>query len=66
MIKIEYDEEGDILEIRFSESKIENSECLEETGMVVDYDENNYIVGVEILSFTKRVSRGKMAEMAAL
>jgi uncharacterized protein YuzE len=63
MIKIRYDKDGDVLEIRFSESKIENSEYLEETGMVVDYDKNNDMVAVEILSFAKRVSKGEMAEM---
>ena len=37
MIKISYDEEGDILEIKFSESSISSSEYIEESGLVIDY-----------------------------
>ncbi|MBF0564910.1 MAG: DUF2283 domain-containing protein [Nitrospirae bacterium] len=62
MIKIEYDKDVDILEIMFSESSVHNSECVGETGMVVDYDKDNNIVAVEITSFTKRVSRNEIAE----
>ena len=62
MISFKYDKEGDLLEIRFSESKIVESEYLEEAGIVIDYDEGGRIVAIEILSFSKRKSRGKFWE----
>lgn len=36
MIKISYDKEGDVLEIRFSESVISDSEYVGESGLVLD------------------------------
>ena len=66
MIKLSYDKEGDLLEIRFSESKILESEYVEESGLVVDYDANNNIVAVEITSFSKRVGKEQLEEMATL
>ncbi len=66
MIKISYDKEGDILEIRFSEKDISNSEYIEETGIVIDYDKNNNVVALEIISFSKRVSKEEVAETVAL
>ena len=66
MIKISYDKEGDVLEIRFSESAISDSEYVEESGLVLDYDKNNNIVAVEIISFSKRVSKEELAETIAI
>ena len=66
MIKISYDKEGDILEIRFSEKDIQDSEYIEESGFVVDYDKNNSIVAVEIISYSKRVSKEELAEAIAI
>ena len=57
MIKISYDKEGDVLEIRFSEKKIDDSEYVKESGLVLDYDKNNNIVAVEIISFSQRVGK---------
>jgi len=62
MISFKYDKEGDLLEIRFSESKIVESEYLEDAGIVIDYDESGRIVAIEILSFSKRKSRGNFLE----
>jgi uncharacterized protein YuzE len=66
MIKISYDKEGDVLEIRFSESTIIDSEYAEESGLVLDYDKDNKIVAVEIISFSKRVSKEESAETIAI
>jgi uncharacterized protein YuzE len=65
MIKITYDKEGDILEIRFSEAKAKESEYIKEVGIVIDYDEDNNIIGVEILSFSKKVSKEEVSEVIA-
>lgn len=66
MIKISYDKEGDILEIRFSENTIVDSEYLEESGLVLDYNKSNNIVAVEITSFSKRVSKDEVLEAISI
>lgn len=57
MIKISYDQEGDILEIRFSEEPISDSEYIEESGLVLDYNDKGNIVSLEIISFSNKVSK---------
>ena len=66
MISFKYDKEGDLLEIRFSENKVVESEYLEDVGIVVDFDENNRIVAIEILSFSKRKSKDDLLEAVAI
>jgi len=66
MIKISYDKEGDVFEIRFSEKPISDSEYVEESGLVLDYDKDNNIIAVEIISFSKRVSKEELAETVAI
>jgi uncharacterized protein YuzE len=57
MIKIHYDSEGDILEIKFADDKIEDSEYSEQNGVVLDYDKAGKLVGLELISFSKRVKK---------
>jgi len=57
MIKINYDVEGDILEIKFSDEKVADSVYAEENGIVVDYDEMGKILGLEIVAFSKRAHK---------
>ena len=66
MIKISYDQDGDILEIRFSEKTIKDSEYIEESGIVLDYDDKSNIVALEIVSFSKRVGEDERAEAIAI
>ncbi len=66
MLKITYDREGDIMEFRFSDSRIKDSEYIEESGIVIDYDEHNMIVAIEILSFSKRIRKEKFKEAIVL
>ncbi|MBI5787802.1 MAG: DUF2283 domain-containing protein [Candidatus Schekmanbacteria bacterium] len=66
MINIKYDKQGDILEIRFSEKAIADSEYVEESGLVVDYDETGKLVAVELISFSKRVGKEEAAEALAI
>jgi len=65
MIKISYDSEGDILEIKFSECPIKESEYIKENGIIVDYDEKGKIIGVEITSFSKRVGKKELVGVLA-
>jgi len=66
MIKISYDKEGDVLEIRFSEKQVKESGYMKKTGFVVDCDEDGSIAALEILSFSKRVSRDELLEAVAM
>ncbi|EAZ93104.1 DUF2283 domain-containing protein [Crocosphaera chwakensis] len=53
MKKITYDPDADAAYIRLRDSKIIDSETIGE-GVICDYDENEQIVGIEILSVKKR------------
>jgi uncharacterized protein YuzE len=66
MLKLSYDKQGDLLEIRFSESPIESSEYIAESGLVVDYDKEENLVAIEIISFSKRVRSEEAVEAIAL
>jgi len=66
MIKISYDKEGDVLEIKFSEKNIKDSEYLEESGLVLDYNKNGNIVAIEVVSFSKRVGKNELTEAIAV
>jgi uncharacterized protein YuzE len=66
MIKISYDKEGDVMEIRFSEEAICESEYVEESGLVVDYDKEGNIVAIEVVSFSKRVGEKQTIEALAV
>ena len=66
MISFEYDKDGDIFEIKFSNNKIKNSEYIKDSGIVVDYDKDNMIVSLEVTSFSKRVGREKFTDSLIL
>ena len=66
MLKIDYDKEGDILEIKFSNNVIKDSEYIDESGLIIDYDNNDKIVAVEVISFSKRVSKDDFIEALAV
>ncbi len=53
-MQIRYSPDVDILVIKFSDKPVYESEHLEELGIVVDYDKNNEIVGLEIFGWSKR------------
>lgn len=60
MIRLTYDKEGDILEIRFSDRAVKDTSYQEDSGIILDYDANAKLIGVEITSFSKRTSRDDM------
>ena len=55
---IAYDRETDILNIIFTEGSVIDSEYLEEKGVVVDYGKGDSVMGIEILSYSKRYTEG--------
>jgi len=62
-VKIMYDAEVDILRILFSNAPIEESDE-EKPGMILDYDKDGNIVGLEILSASKRIENPRSVEYA--
>ena len=53
-MRIKYSPDVDILVIELSDRKPVESEHLEDEGIIVDYDENDEIVGLEIFDWSKR------------
>ncbi|MHB8166333.1 MAG: DUF2283 domain-containing protein [Sulfuricella sp.] len=62
-MKINYDREVDVLRIEFSHAAIEESD---ETrpGVILDYDKEGNVVGMEILDASKRTENPSMVEFA--
>lgn len=55
-IKFSYDREVDAAYLKLSRGKVRESEEVE-PGLIVDFDIENQIVGVEILRFASRFQR---------
>ncbi len=53
-MKATYNQEDDILWIRWAEGPIEESDETE-SGVILDYDQEGNVVGVEILNASKRI-----------
>jgi uncharacterized protein YuzE len=62
-MEIRYDPEADAMYIKFRAGEYEISEEIRE-GIIVDFDENNEIIGIEILDAKKRLSPSSVAEMS--
>ena len=54
-MKVTYDPEVDVLRISLSNAPIEESDE-DKPGVILDYDKDGNIVGLEILDASKRVS----------
>ncbi len=53
-MRLKYSSDVDILVIELSDKAPVESEYLEDKGIIVDYDENDEIVGLEIFDWSKR------------
>jgi uncharacterized protein YuzE len=62
-MKVTYDSETDILRILLNNNPIEESDE-EKPGIILDYDEDGNIVGLEVLDASKRVENPKTVEYA--
>ena len=51
-MKMTYDDKSDVLYIKFSNKAIKDSQEVEQ-NVVIDYDNENNVVGMEILYFIK-------------
>ena len=52
--KIHYDEKADAIYVRLDDSKIIESQEVE-SGIILDFNEENQVVGIEILRVKNRV-----------
>ena len=62
-MKVTYDPSVDILRIVFRDSAVDESDE-DKPGVILDYDRDGNIVGMEILDASKRVSNPRALEYA--
>jgi len=62
-VRVTYDPEVDVLRILLSNAPIEESDE-DKPGVILDYDKDGNIVGLEILEDSKRVSNPRSVEYA--
>jgi uncharacterized protein YuzE len=63
-MKLTYDKEADALYVRFSEEKIKESEEAR-PGMIVDFDKDGRIVGIELISVKEQFTPQAIANLQA-
>ncbi|MBM4122532.1 MAG: DUF2283 domain-containing protein [Nitrospira sp.] len=61
-MKVHFDEKADAIYLRLDDSKIIESEEVQ-PGVVLDYNDQNQIVGVEILRVKSRVPLANLKQM---
>jgi len=62
-VKVTYDSDVDVLRILLSNALLEESDE-HKPGVILDYDKDGNIVGLEILDASKRVSNPRSVEYA--
>jgi uncharacterized protein YuzE len=62
-MKATYDPEVDVLRIRFSNRPVAESDE-DKPGVILDYDEDGFIIGLEVLDASKRIENPKVMEYA--
>ncbi len=61
-MKLQFDEKADALYLRLDDSRIVESEEVQ-PGIVLDFNENNQVVGIEILRVKERVPLANLRQM---
>jgi uncharacterized protein YuzE len=64
-MKVTYDPEVDVLRIIFSNSPVEESDE-DKPGVILDYDKDGNIVGLEVLDASKRIENPRSVEYAVM
>ena len=62
-MKVKYDQEVDVLTIQLSSTPVEESDE-DKPGVILDYDKEGNIVGIEILNASKRMENPRALEYA--
>jgi len=63
ILRVKYDQDVDVLTIRFSDAPVEESDE-NKPGVILDYDKTGKIVGIEILNVSKQIENPKSLEYA--
>ena len=63
-MKIVYDQEVDVLQIIFSATQVQESDE-DKPGLILDYDSEGNIVGLEVLDASKRIENPRSLDYAA-
>ncbi len=58
-MRIKIDKENDALYLRLDEAEIMDSEEVQ-PGVILDFNKDNHVVGVEILNLSSRVGKDKL------
>ena len=61
-MKVQFDEKADAIYLRFDESKIAGSEEVH-PGIILDFNEQDEVVGVEVLHIKNRVPLANLKQM---
>ena len=61
-MKINIDKDNDVLYFRFDENKIIESEEVQ-PGVILDYDVNNKVIGIEFLNISSRASEKELSSI---
>ena len=64
-MKVTYDPEVDVLRILFSNSPVEESDE-DKPGVIIDYDKDGNLVGMEILDASKRIDNPRAVDYAVM
>ena len=64
-MKVTYDPEVDVLRLLFSNSPIEESDG-DKPGVIIDYDKDGNLVGMEILDASKRIDNPRAVDYAVV
>jgi uncharacterized protein YuzE len=62
-VKVTYDADVDVLRILLSDNPIEESDE-DKPGVILDYDKDGNVVGLEILDASKRMANPRSVEYA--
>ncbi|MEO0082628.1 MAG: DUF2283 domain-containing protein [candidate division WOR-3 bacterium] len=62
-MKVTYDQEVDVLRVVFSGAEVQESDE-DKPGVILDYDKDGNVVGLEILNASKRVENPRAVEYA--
>lgn len=58
-MRLKIDKENDVLYLRLDEAEIIDSEEVQ-PGVILDFNKDNRVVGIEILNLSSRVSKEKL------
>lgn len=62
-MKVEFDEKSDAVFIRLDASKKIAESCEVEKGVVLDFDNNGNVIGIEILNVKQRIPISQLKEL---